>query len=122
MNCKKICISEKDLVQALKSQRVKGLEALYSMYSSTIFDIVAGIVKQQDAEDVTQEILIEIWNSTHKYDSRIGRFFTWILNVSRNCAIDVLRSRSFRNGKKNIDLYEVQNLVELKSTVTFLPC
>ncbi len=37
------------------------------------------------------------------YNSSKGRFFIWILNISRNAAIDKTRSKSFKNSSKNLN-------------------
>lgn len=48
---------------------------------------------QEVAQDVLQEAFVKIWNNLGAYDSTKGTIFTWMLNISRNTAIDALRSR-----------------------------
>jgi len=43
-----------------------------------------------------QEVFVNIWRKIQSYDSNKGRLFTWMLNIARNLAIDVLRSKSLR--------------------------
>lgn len=40
----------------------------------------------------------------HLYDAAKGRFYTWMINIARNTAIDYLKSRSFQNDLKNQQL------------------
>lgn len=40
------------------------------------------------------------------YDASKGRLFTWMLNIARNAAIDMVRSRQFQNSKQNRELNE----------------
>jgi RNA polymerase sigma factor (sigma-70 family) len=53
------------------------------------------------ANDVLQEVFVNIWRKIESYDSNKGRLFTWMLNITRNAAIDVLRSKSYQNSQKN---------------------
>ena len=33
-----------------------------------------------------------------------GRLFTWMLNISRNASIDMLRSKNYQNSQKNQEI------------------
>jgi RNA polymerase sigma-70 factor (ECF subfamily) len=50
-----------------------------------------------------QEVFIKAWHSADSYSSKKGRFFTWLINISRNAAIDKIRSKSFKNAGKNLN-------------------
>lgn len=47
------------------------------------------------AEDVVQSVFLKLWNSPDLF--RGGNFDAWIVRVTRNRALDVLRSRAVRN-------------------------
>ena len=50
----------------------------------------------QEAEDVTQEVLIRLWRWGHKVaPQRIG---AWLLQVTRNACIDLIRTRKGKNA------------------------
>jgi RNA polymerase sigma-70 factor (ECF subfamily) len=48
---------------------------------------------EETAQDVLQDVFVKIWNNIGRYDAGKGRIYTWMLNISRNAAIDKLRSR-----------------------------
>lgn len=53
----------------------------------------------------------------HQYDASKGRFYTWMINIARNTAIDYLKSRSFQNELKNQSLPDfVYDHAELSTT------
>lgn len=58
------------------------------------------------ADDVLQEVFINIWRKVESYDPTKGRLYTWMLNIARNASIDILRSRSFQNSRKNLSMPE----------------
>ena len=106
MNLKtKTTLSEPELVQAILEKDKNGAEALYDMYSSSLYGVIFRIVQHQEiAEDLLQDTFIRIWNSFSSYDSTKGRLFTWMVNVARNIAIDKTRSKEFRNSAKTEDI------------------
>jgi RNA polymerase sigma-70 factor (ECF subfamily) len=58
------------------------------------------------ANDVLQEVFINIWRKIESYDPVKGRLFTWMLNIARNASIDTLRSKGYQNTQKNQSLQE----------------
>ena len=106
MNLKtKTTLSEPELVHAILEKDKNGAEALYDMYSSSLYGVIFRIVQHQEiAEDLLQDTFIRIWNSFSSYDAAKGRLFTWMVNFARNIAIDKTRSKEFRNSAKTEDI------------------
>ncbi len=91
----------------LKSRDDKAFGYLYDNYSGSLFTIVSQIVNDMElANDVLQEVFINIWRKIETYDSSKGRLFTWMLNIARNASIDTLRSKSYQNSQKNQSISE----------------
>lgn len=93
--------SEEDLIALLKSGDESAFSYLYDHYSGALFSIILKIVNSHElGEEVLQEAFVKIWNNFSTYDSSKGRLFTWMLNISRNLAIDTLRSKSYKKQSK----------------------
>ncbi|MFC5195630.1 MULTISPECIES: RNA polymerase sigma factor [Bizionia] len=91
------------LVSQFQDKNEKAFETLYNMYSESMHGVIYNIVRDNDlAEEVMQDVFIKAWNNSASYSSKKGRFFTWILNIARNAAIDKTRSKTFKNSKKNL--------------------
>ncbi|MGZ3751683.1 MAG: RNA polymerase sigma factor [Mucilaginibacter sp.] len=109
---RKISLSEEELVLALRQREKIAVEALYDMYSSSLFGVISRIINDTAvAEDVLQDTFVKIWNSFSSYSAEKGRLFTWMVNIARNLAIDKIRSKDFKNQGKN---------QELENNVTFI--
>ncbi len=94
--------NEQDLITALKAKDDQAFSFLYDNYSGSLYSIILQIVKMPEvASDVLQEVFVIIWRKIESYDPIKGRLFTWMLNISRNASIDMLRSKNYQNSKKN---------------------
>ncbi|MDX6747208.1 sigma-70 family RNA polymerase sigma factor [Polaribacter sp. PL03] len=92
------------LILQFQQKDVKAYEKLYNMYCNSISGVVNTIVKNDDvAQEITQDVFIKAWNKSDSYSSKKGRFFTWILNIARNAAIDYTRSKKFKQSKQNLN-------------------
>lgn len=75
---------------------------LYENYSGALYGIVNSIVTDKEiANDVLQNVFVNIWRKIESYDASKGRLFTWMLNIARNASIDEIRSKGFRDSQKN---------------------
>lgn len=93
-----------NLVKQFQDQNHSAFEKLYNMYSRSIHGVVYNIVKDSDiAEELMQDVFIKAWKKSDSYSSKKGRFFTWILNIARNAAIDKTRSKAFKQSRQNLD-------------------
>jgi RNA polymerase sigma factor (sigma-70 family) len=103
----KTTYSESELVSLLQNRDTSAFDYLYDRYSSALFGLILPIVNETElANDILQEVFLNIWKKIDTYDASKGRLFTWMLNIARNASIDVLRSRSFQNSRKNQPLAE----------------
>ncbi len=92
------------LVSRFQQKDGKAFESLYAMYSESMHGVIFNIVRDQDiAQEVMQDVFLKAWHNADSYSSKKGRFFTWLLNIARNAAIDKTRSKDFKNSKKNLD-------------------
>lgn len=95
-----------DLVTRLKAREEAAFAEMYRNYSNAFISIISKITNGdvEAAKDILQEAMVKIWNNIHMYDSGKGTLFTWMMNISRNTAIDRLRSKDFKNQLKNRSL------------------
>ncbi|MFT5601231.1 MAG: RNA polymerase sigma-70 factor (ECF subfamily) [Flavobacteriales bacterium] len=108
-------MTENQLIKSiaeLQNGSEAALSDIYDAYSAALFGIILKIVREQDlAEDVLQESFVKIWKKVTTYDSNKSSFFTWMLNICRNSAIDKYRSSKTKWGHANqIDSKHVDNL------------
>jgi RNA polymerase sigma-70 factor, ECF subfamily len=103
----KVTYSEQELTAALKAKDDQAFSYLYDHYSGSLYSIILQIVKSPEtANDILQEVFISIWRKIESYDPTKGRLFTWMLNISRNASIDMLRSKNYQNSQQNQEIID----------------
>lgn len=85
--------SDVDLLCALRTGQTLALGVLYDRYSRLIFSLAFKILANpEEAEDVTQEIFLALWQRDAYNPSR-GSLSSFLTTMTRSRAIDKLRSR-----------------------------
>ncbi len=114
----KIQLKEEELVRMLQEKDPEAFTYLYDHYSSALYGVIFRIVNDDDlAEDVLQETFIRIWKNLDSYDASKGRLFTWLINLTRNYAIDTYRSKDFRQQNKNQKVDDSVSSINLQTQV-----
>lgn len=92
---------EKKLMKRIKARDPKALEQIYDLYKALLFGMILSIVKnREEAEDVLQEVFLKIWEKAGTFDEERGHVYSWIIRLSRNKAIDRIRSKGYKMQQK----------------------
>ncbi|MDZ4287331.1 MAG: sigma-70 family RNA polymerase sigma factor [Prosthecobacter sp.] len=96
------------ILQRIAERDSRSFQELYRKYSGLLFSAISNVLNDHhDAEDVMQEVLVQIWNKAHLYEPRKGKPLTWLTTMARNRAIDRIRAKQ-RRSRLN-DEFEVEN-------------
>lgn len=69
--------------------------ALYRRYVNLAFSVALRMLGDQAAaEEIVQDVFVSVWRNAGEFDSRRGRFSSWLLTITRRRAIDELRRRN----------------------------
>lgn len=92
----------KELVTVLAAGDISAFAPIYKDYSPMVYGLILRIVKdEKEAENLLQEVFIKIWKKIDTYDPEKGSFATWIINITRNTAIDFTKTTYFKQKAKN---------------------
>ena len=90
-------LDDEELMQRLAYHDLVAFRALYDRYGNLVYSAALRVVRDaQIAEDMVQEIFLRIWRKPESYVAQRGRFVTWLTSVTRNRAVDEVRSRGRR--------------------------
>ena len=89
------------LMKNLLRQDVNSFEQLYDRHSHTVYALVLRILQQAaTAEEVVQDVFLQLWRNAAAYDAERGPFVPWLLTLARNRALDHLRLKSERQRRR----------------------
>jgi RNA polymerase sigma-70 factor (ECF subfamily) len=87
-------VPDEALMKAVSRRRHDALAELYDRYGKRLRATIDGVVHEEaDADDVLQEIFIQIWNEADRYSPKAGKPLGWMVTIARRRAIDRLRRR-----------------------------
>lgn len=83
-------------VDALVGRVARGdaqaFERLYDELSSSVYGLARRVVRDPArAEDVTQEVFLEVWRKAARFDAALGRAKTWVMTIAHRRAVDAVR-------------------------------
>jgi RNA polymerase sigma-70 factor, ECF subfamily len=82
------------IVTGLKTGDQGAMAELYDRYSSVVYAVALRVLGDTGAaEDVLQEVFLQLWRNPHAFDAARGNLSSWLAVVARNRAIDSLRKR-----------------------------
>jgi RNA polymerase sigma-70 factor (ECF subfamily) len=84
-------------MKAIAAKDEAALALLYDRYRVILFGLLLRILNsREEAEDVLQEVFLQVWRKAKDFDEKRGRPFTWLVTLGRSRGIDRLRSLSAR--------------------------
>ena len=103
---------EKHIIELLLERNDKAISLLYEHYGDTLYGIALKVVRDEElAQDVLQESFVKIWKKSDTYDATKAKLFTWLFRITRNTAIDKLRSLNTKSDKEiQMDVSDVYNV------------
>jgi RNA polymerase sigma-70 factor, ECF subfamily len=91
--------SDADLLRLSADGDKDAFSILYDRFSRPLFSLILKILSNpSEAEDVVQEVFIELWSKAADFDAARAQPFTLAVSIARNKAIDRIRTRTRRGG------------------------
>src|SRR6202043_4042477 len=86
--------SDLDLMLGIQSGDADALSQLYDRYNGIMKALILRIVHNDtEADDLLQEVFMEIWNQAKNFSAEKGKPLGWMVTLTRRRAIDALRKK-----------------------------
>jgi RNA polymerase sigma-70 factor (ECF subfamily) len=86
--------SDVDLMLCIQSGDADALSQLYDRYSGIMKALILRIIHNEtEADDLLQEVFMEIWNRAKNFSAEKGKPLGWMVTLTRRRAIDALRKK-----------------------------
>jgi RNA polymerase sigma-70 factor (ECF subfamily) len=90
--------SDVDLMLGIQSGDADALSQLYDRYNGIVKALILRIIHNDtEADDLLQEVFMEIWNQAKNFSAEKGKPLGWMVTLTRRRAIDALRKKQAYN-------------------------
>ena len=90
--------TDEELMRRVAARDEQAFAQLYDRYAAICLGFMLRILHNRaEAEDVLQEVYLQIWQQASNFDAARGRAITWILTIARSRALDRLRKIAVRD-------------------------
>ena len=86
--------SDVNLMLGIQSGDADALSQLYDRYNGIMRALILRIIHNEtEADDLLQEVFMEIWNQAKNFSAKKGKPLGWMVTLTRRRAIDALRKK-----------------------------
>jgi len=76
-------------------------EAVYDQLAASVYGLIRKVLRNpSQAEEVTQEVLLEVWRTASRFDPARGSAATWMLTIAHRRAIDRVRAEQAATARE----------------------
>ena len=103
-------ITDSTLISRVRAGDEDALAALHDRYAQVVYSVALRVLGETtEAEDILQEIFLQLWRNPQTFDSNRGSLGAWLAVITRHRAIDHLRRR-----RPESDIEEVIGAVDTR--------
>jgi len=106
-------------IELVARGEVTAFDAVYEQVASSVFGVVRRVIRDPaQSEEVTQDVLLDIWRNASKFDAGRGSATAWVMMLAHRRAVDRVRSvqseaeRERRVATSEVPYDEVAEAVE----------
>ncbi len=93
------------LIASIRAGNQNAMAELYDRYSSIVYAVAMRVLGDTAAaEDVLQEVFMQLWRNPGAFDASRGSLAPWLAVIARNRAVDALRKRRPQDDIENVTL------------------
>jgi RNA polymerase sigma-70 factor, ECF subfamily len=112
-------MTDAELIQRLKDQDNTAFRQLVEKYQTLVFNTCYNLLRHaEDAEDITQEVFIEVFESIHQFRNE-SKLSTWLYRVAINKSFNLIRKNKRRSLVSSIENFftgEKKSKLEVEDT------
>lgn len=97
-----------DIVAAMAAgDSNRALSEFYALYGSMVLALLIKMLgSRAEAEEILQEVFVELWRRSPEYDPSRGNVVGWVVTIARCRALDAIRARNRRSGDRQDEISE----------------
>ena len=85
-------VFERTLLEKVAGGDQAAFEQLFLRYQAQVYGVVLAVLRDQtQAQEVTQEVFLQLWQQASRFDATLSSTATWIKRLARTRAVDRVR-------------------------------
>ena len=98
--------TDAELIELIIQNCRPALEELYDRYVKLVYSFSLKMTKGdiEETKEIVQHVFLRLWTSKRPYSSAQGKFTNWLLTITRNIAIDLIRKKQKNLGTTQLEL------------------
>lgn len=94
--------TDQDLMSRVAGGDSDAFGVLYDRITPRVFGLVRRILRNPaQSEEVTQEVMIDVWRTAARYDAGCGSVQAWVLTIAHRRAVDRVRSEQAAGDREH---------------------
>lgn len=100
--------TDEELIELVVQNHRPALEELYDRYVKLVYSFSLKMTKgdTEKTKEIVQQVFLRLWTTKRTYSSAQGKFANWLLTITRNIAIDLIRKEQKHQGTVQLELNE----------------
>ncbi|MFF2449636.1 RNA polymerase sigma factor [Neobacillus sp. NPDC058068] len=109
--------TDEELMALIVEDHRPALEELYDRYVKLVYSFSFKMAKgdSEKAKEMVQQVFLRLWTTKQTYSSTQGKFVNWLLTITRNIAIDLIRKEQKQQGMVQLEANEWGQMQDLQT-------
>lgn len=91
--------SDRELLERIGRGDERAFAVVYSRYADLVYSVSLRVLRDAaTAQDVAQDVFLRVWREPWRFEPERGKFAVWLASVTRNRALDMVRSQGRRRA------------------------
>src|SRR5512139_4027398 len=96
-------LNDETLLRLIARSQEPALSELYDRYSRLVYSVALNTLSNaEQAEEVTQDVFVRVWEKARTYQAEHGRVVTWLTSIARHRSIDIFRQLRSHHGNLQV--------------------
>jgi RNA polymerase sigma-70 factor, ECF subfamily len=97
--------TDEELIELIVQNHRPALEELYDRYVNLVYSFSLKMTKgdTEETKEIVQQVFLRLWTTKRTYSSAQGKFTNWLLTITRNIAIDLIRKKQKYRGTVQLE-------------------
>ncbi|WP_066391368.1 RNA polymerase sigma factor [Neobacillus mesonae] len=109
--------TDEELVSLIVQNHRPALEELYDRYVKLVYSFSFKMANgdSEKTKEIVQQVFLRLWTTKRTYNPSQGKFVNWLLTITRNIAIDIIRKEQKEHVTVQLDPQEWHQMQDQKT-------